>query len=272
MLLCKNAPKLNDVLAWQEKELKELEEKVKAGLSQQEHRRELNRIRMGCLKDLAKIFGAGTIMWLCGMGILWTSNITLQKRHAAALTALATVTANFDAYRARVREKYGAGEDYILRTGQEYKEEIIETGEGKKTKKSVVHQTPVKESVKTDAYTRIFDASNPYWFEEDLDQNLVFLKQRQNWLTDKLHAKFTQTLLFNEALEDTGFKGTKIGAHAGWTLRKQDGKRDGVVDLGVFDPKTGLPYDHVLKTLHEQRYIVLDYNVDGYVLEDGFDE
>ena len=267
VILCKNAPKLEVVL-------KEQEAKLAAGtaLTKAEHRKELNRIRFNCIKELAKIFGIGTILWCLGMGAMWTSNVVLRKRQLAAMAALGAVTANFEAYRQRVREKYGVEADYKLRTGEDIQKVELEVEANNGKKKTVKAEIPVKESVTTDAYSRIFDSSNPYWFEEDIDQNLVFLKQRQSWLNDKLSAKFTQTLLLNDALEDTGFKGTKVGAHAGWTLRKQDGKRDGFIDFGIFDPKTGNPYPHVLKTLHDSRYIVLDFNAEGYVLEDGYDD
>ena len=265
--LCRATPKLDDILKAQEGKLKALEEKLAGGMEAGEHRKALRKIRLETLWELTKIFGPGIALWGGGMGLMWASSITLQKRNAAALAALSAVSAQFEAYRTRVREKYGITEDYILATGQQNKIETHEV-EGKKGKKdTVTEQIPDKDTVTVGAYQRIFDSSNPYWCDYDLDRNLVFLKSAQNTMNDRVYSKVNPTTVLNEVLEYTGFAGTKIGSRAGWTI-KNDGKRDCRIDFGIFDPATGLPYDHVLDTLHKSRYILLDFNVDGFVLDD----
>lgn len=196
-------------------------------------------------------------------GILASNNI-LRKRNMALAAAYAAVDKGFKEYRHRVVERFGSEIDKELRYNIRAKkfEEIVvgEDGKEKKVKKTVDIAQPDVES----EYARFFDDGCSGW-EKDAELNLYTLRIIQSWANDKLRAQ--RFLFLNDVYDELGIPRTKAGQCVGWLYRPDDPDHNGdnYVDFGIYDINREKSRDFVNGY---ERSILLDFNVDGYILDD----
>ena len=187
-----------------------------------------------------------------------------KQRNAALAASLASVTTAFNEYRARVKEKFGDEVDRKLRFG--IKDEIVEdtvvdpeTGEVK-TESKVVETASVNYS----DWARFFCEDNPNWVK-DAEANLFFVKSQQNYLNDLLKSR--GYVFLNEAYERLGFEPTAAGQVVGWVYDPEDESCDCCVDFGIYN---GNDPAKVLFVNGQERSILLDFNVDGSIIDRVF--
>lgn len=97
-------------------------------------------------------------------------------------------------------------------------------------------------------YARYFDPGCPGW-TNDRDYNMLYLKFQQTYANDFLKAR--GHIFLNEVYDMLGLPRTKDGCIVGWTLGSY-------VDFGL---------DNEINKDPEQRYLILDFNVDGCILD-----
>ena len=209
---------------------------------------------------LAKLYGPSVILGTLSITGILTSNGIHRKRNTALAAAYIAVDKGFKAYRGNVVDRFGEALDRELKYGiktEEVKETIVdENGKKKTVKKTVQVADPTK--IYSD-YARFFDDGCIGW-EKDSEYNLVFLRHVQNQANDVLDKQ--GYLFLNDVYEMLGFQRTRAGQVVGWVKGASNG--DGYVDFGIYDLNKPGSADFVNGY---ERTIILDFNVDGPILD-----
>ena len=208
-----------------------------------------------------KLYGPSVTIGVASLACMIGSNRILNKRNAALAAAYAAVDKSFKEYRGRVIERFGKQMDRELRyniKAQEIEETAIDAnGKETVTKKTVDVMDPNSYS----QYAIVFDDSNEGW-DPDPERSKYFLIQQQNWANERLKSR--GHLFLNEVYDMLGAKRTKAGAQVGWVYDEKNCEGDNFVDFGIFDTNSPKARDFVNGI---EKVIVLDFNVDGYILD-----
>lgn len=208
-----------------------------------------------------KLYGPSVTIGVASLACMIGSNHILNKRNAALAAAYAAVDKSFKEYRGRVIERFGKQMDRELRyniKAQEIEETTFDAnGKETITKKTVDVMDPNSYS----QYAIVFDDSNEGW-DPDPERSKYFLIQQQNWANERLKSR--GHLFLNEVYDMLGAKRTKAGAQVGWVYDEKNCEGDNFVDFGIFDTNSPKARDFVNGI---EKVIVLDFNVDGYILD-----
>ena len=208
-----------------------------------------------------KLYGPSITIGVASLACMIGSNRILNKRNAALAAAYAAVDKSFKEYRGRVIERFGKQMDRELRyniKAQEIEETTVDAnGKETVTKKTVDVMDPNSYS----QYAIVFDDSNEGW-DPDPERSKYFLIQQQNWANERLKSR--GHLFLNEVYDMLGAKRTKAGAQVGWVYDEKNCEGDNFVDFGIFDTNSPKARDFVNGI---EKVIVLDFNVDGYILD-----
>lgn len=208
-----------------------------------------------------KLYGPSVTIGVASLACMIGSNRILNKRNAALAAAYAAVDKSFKEYRGRVIERFGKQMDRELRyniKAQEIEETTVDAnGKETVTKKTVDVMDPNSYS----QYAIVFDDSNEGW-DPDPERSKYFLIQQQNWANERLKSR--GHLFLNEVYDMLGAKRTKAGAQVGWVYDEKNCEGDNFVDFGIFDTNSPNARDFVNGI---EKVIVLDFNVDGYILD-----
>lgn len=208
-----------------------------------------------------KLYGPSVAIGVTSLACMIGSNRILNKRNAALAAAYAAVDKSFKEYRGRVIERFGKQMDRELRyniKAQEIEETTVDAnGKETITKKTVDVMDPNSYS----QYAIVFDDSNEGW-DPDPERSKYFLIQQQNWANERLKSR--GHLFLNEVYDMLGAKRTKAGAQVGWVYDEKNCEGDNFVDFGIFDTNSPNARDFVNGI---EKVIVLDFNVDGYILD-----
>lgn len=232
------------------------------GYTVEDSRKDLTLIYVQTGIKFIKLYAPAIILGAASLSCLLTSNNILRKRNAALAAAYATIDRGFKEYRSRVVERFGEEVDKELKynvKAQEIEETVIDkNGKEKTVKKTVKVANPNEHS----EYARFFDDGCKGW-EKNSEYNLTFLNSQQNYANDKLRAQ--GYLFLNEVYDMLGIPATKAGQVVGWIYNPDDPKSgDNYVDFGIYDIYNEKCRDFVNGY---ERTILLDFNVDGYILD-----
>lgn len=209
---------------------------------------------------LAKLYGPSVVLGVTSIGCILASNNIIRKRNIALAAAYNAVDKGFKEYRGRVIERFGKELDRELKyniKAEEIEERIVdEDGNETVATKTVDVYDPNAYS----PYSIVFDDGNTGW-DKDPELTKFFLIQQQNYANELLKAR--GHLFLNEVYDMLGAKRTKAGAQVGWVY-DEFGGGDGFVDFGIFDIHSPKARDFVNG---RERVIVLDFNVDGVILD-----
>lgn len=214
--------------------------------------------------DLIKLYGPSVILGALSITCIFTSNNILRKRNIALAAAYATLDGSFKDYRKRVVDRFGEVVDRELKTGIKAKtieENIVdeETGEVKTVEKTVdVLDDGIEEC---SGYARFFDEYSTAW-TKDPEYNLMFLRAQQNYANDLLRSR--GYVFLNEVYKMLGLQETQAGQIVGWIYDPKDDHRDNYISFGIYDihKKENRKFVNGY-----ERSILLDFNVDGNVLD-----
>ena len=210
---------------------------------------------------LAKLYAPAIILGALSITGIIASNNILRKRNVALAAAYTAVDTSFKQYRSRVVERFGEEIDKELRhniKAKTFEETFIdENGEVVTTEKTVKIADPNAYS----DYARFFDESNPNW-EKDSEYNLMFLRSQQAYANDKLIAQ--GYLYLNDVYDMLGIPRSKAGQIVGWVYNPDNPVGDNYVDFGIYDTNREKAHDFVNGY---ERSIILDFNVDGNILD-----
>ena len=263
VMACKATTKLSDILENAKEDIDKIHEGIETGeimgvsYPAEDGKKDLSITYIQTGLKVAKLYAPSVALGVLSLTAVITSNNILRKRNIALAAAYATIDKSFKEYRGRVVERFGKELDRELRyniKAKEIEETIVDekTGKEKKVKKTVNVVDPNTYS----DYARIYDCGNIGW-SKDPEQNLMFLRRQQEYFNDKLKAQ--GYLFLNEVYESLGFQKTKAGQMVGWTYDEEHPNGDNFVDFGIYDSASFVN--------GYERSIILDFNVDGVILD-----
>ena len=228
---------------------------------EEDSKKDLTIVYTQTVVKFIKLYGPSVTIGVASLACMIGSNRILNKRNAALAAAYAAVDKSFKEYRGRVIERFGKQMDRELRyniKAQEIEETTVdENGKETVTKKTVEVMDPNNYS----QYAIVFDDGNEGW-DPDPERSKYFLIQQQNWANERLKSR--GHLFLNEVYDMLGAKRTKAGAQVGWVYDEKNCEGDNFVDFGIFDTNSPKARDFVNGI---EKVIVLDFNVDGYILD-----
>ena len=208
-----------------------------------------------------KLYGPSVAVSAASIGCILGSHHIMKGRNVALAAAYATIDSSFKDYRDRVVKRFGEELDKELRyniKAEEIKESVVDENGKKRTVKTTVNS--FDPNMNSD-YARFFDDGCTGW-SKDPEFNLMFLKQQQNYANEKLKSR--GYLFLNEVYDMLGIPRTKAGQVVGWIYDEKNPIGDNFVDFGIYNVDDERKRAFVNGF---ERSILLDFNVDGNILE-----
>lgn len=213
--------------------------------------------------ELAKTYGPAVLVGAASAGCIFASVGIMHKRNVALAAAYATVDKGFKEYRGRVIERFGKDLDRELKYNIKTKEieEIKKNEDGSEEIVKTTVQTAEVDEISE--FARFFDESCIGW-EKDPELNLYYVRMQMAYANDLLETR--GHVLLNDVYDMFGIPRTKAGAQIGWIHSKMNPgiATNDKIDFGIYDIANERKRAFV--NGHE-RSILLDFNVDGYILD-----
>ena len=264
VMACKATTKAGDILEEHKNQMNAIDQVVKMDrndYTEEDHKKDTTIVYTQTAIKFVKLYSPSIMIGVLSLGCIIYSHKILNKRNAALAAAYATVDRGFKEYRGRVVERFGKELDHELRyniKAQEFeKTEVDKKGNEKVVKETVNVADP---NLYSD-YARFFDDGCNGW-SKDPEQNLTFLKCQQAYANEKLKAN--GYLFLNDVYKMLGIPATKAGQIVGWIYDEKNPIGDNFVDFGLYDMNKPVVRDFVNGY---ERTILLDFNVDGNILE-----
>lgn len=266
VMACKATTKIDEVLAETKENLEKTKNHVEEhGYSEkyteEDHKKDLTIFYAKGGLELVKLYAPAVAVGTLSITAILSGHHILRKRNVALAAAYATVDKGFKEYRNRVIERFGEELDHELKYNIKAKEmeEIVKNEDGtERIEKKTVN---VADPNTWSDYARFFDESCAGW-TKDPEYNLMFLKDQQRYANDLLKTK--GHLFLNEVYDMLGLPRTKAGQVVGWIYDEKHPVGDNFVDFGIYDLYNEKKRDFVNGY---ERTILLDFNVDGDILE-----
>lgn len=263
VMACKATLKVNDILEEHENEMAKIQKVIDMDLeySEEDKKKDTTIIYTKTAVSFAKNYAPAVIVSGLSLTCILASNNILRKRNVALAAAYAGIDKAFKDYRSRVVERFGEKLDHELRyniKAVEVEETVIdENGE----EKTVVNTVEVADPNSFSPYCIIYDDGCNGW-SKDPEENKFFLLQQQNYANEKL--KSQGYLFLNDIYKALGAPVTKAGQSVGWIYDEKNPIGDNYIDFGILDVNSPKARDFVNGY---ERNIVLDFNVDGDILD-----
>ena len=267
VMACKATTKVNDILEETRKQVDDVHNVLDSDVvSEDEYnnddaKKDLAIIYTQTGVKLIKLYAPSVIVGALSITGILASHKILKKRNVALTAAYATIDRSFKEYRGRVVERFGKELDRELRyniKAQEIEEKTVDKDGNEIVEKKTI--SVVDPNMYSD-YARIFDNGSMGW-TKDPEYNLMFLKLQQNQANDRLRAQ--GYLFLNDVYDMLGIPRTKAGQIVGWIYDEDNPVGDNFVDFGIYDIYNEKACDFVNG---RERSIVLDFNVDGNILD-----
>lgn len=264
VMACKATTKAGDILAAHNKEMDKIhrasELKVAEYTAEDVKKDTVIAYTQTAVKFI-KLYGPSVILGATSIAFILGGHNMLRKRNVALAAAYTAVDKGFKEYRSRVVERFGEELDKELRYGIKAKEFVETTTDSKGKEKTVTKTVNVADPNEYSDYARVFD-NGSYGWSKDAESNLIFLKQQQNWANEVLQSK--GHLFLNEVYDMLNIPRTKAGQVVGWIYDEDHPTGDNFVDFGIYNLNIEKARDFVNGY---ERSIVLDFNVDGPILD-----
>ena len=267
VMACKATTKVNDILEETRKQVDDVHNVLDSDVvsadeyTNDDAKKDLAIIYTQTGVKLIKLYAPSVIVGALSITGILASHKILKKRNVALTAAYATIDRSFKEYRGRVVERFGKELDRELRyniKAQEIEEKTVDKDGNETIEKKTI--SVVDPNMYSD-YARIFDNGSMGW-TKDPEYNLMFLKLQQNQANDRLRAQ--GYLFLNDVYDMLGIPRTKAGQIVGWIYDKENPVGDNFVDFGIYDIYNEKACDFVNG---RERSIVLDFNVDGNILD-----
>lgn len=259
VLACRATLKVEDVLDHAERKRSRIDQALRISDSKRYSQRDAKRdrafVKVQLAKDLTKLYAPAVGLGVVSVGALTGSHVILTRRNVAITAAYKVLDEGFNEYRKRVREEFGEEKELELRHDIREREVRIEDDEnGERQYKTT--RMPAKASI----YARFFDELNPNW-KNNYELNIMFLTMKQNYLSDRLHAK--GHLFLNEVYDELGIDRSKAGQVVGW-ITGDNGEGDPYVDFGLHDASNAKKRDFING---REPAVLIDFNVAGPIYD-----
>lgn len=266
VMACKATTKLEQILEEDKNNIEKINKYVEENgydenYAEEEKEADIRLLYAKAAVKVARLYAPSVALGAMALGAIISSNHILRKRNVALAAAYAAVTNDFKNYRSRLIERFGEELDKELRFNIKKKDidEIVKNEDGSET--VVTRTINVVDPNNYSEFARIYDDGCNGW-TKDPEANLKFLKLQQNYANERLRSR--GYLFLNDVYEMLGIPQTKAGYIVGWIFNEKDPVGDNFVDFGIYninDPKAA---DFVNGY---ERNIILDFNVDGNILE-----
>lgn len=199
---------------------------------------DINKAYAKNIYDLAKLYAVPVTLGVAGIVSILVGHNILHKRNLALIVAYKGLEQAFQDYRKRVIEEYGEEADEKFRYG--IKDVVTVDENGKKVK---------SQELITSDYIHSFGPENQNWGRHE--HNLFYVTRAQSYFNDKLQTD--GHVFLQDVLRHLGLSDSKVGAVTGWVYDRNTG--DDYIDFGIKDMQAS------------HGYILLDFNVDGVILD-----
>lgn len=211
----------------------------------------------------AKLYAPSVILGALSITSILASNNILRKRNVALAAAYTVVDSGFKEYRGRVIERFGKELDRELRyniKAQKVEEVTVDEKGNEEVKETIIEviDNPLNQY---SSYSRFYDDGCKGW-SKDPEQNLLFLRQMQNFANDKLRKN--RVVFLNEVYDMLGIHRSPEGQVVGWVYDEKNPIGDNFIDFGIYDLHKRGSRDFVNGY---ERVILLDFNVDGNIMK-----
>lgn len=266
VMACKATTKVSEILYKTKEDIDAIhdcmaDESLAENYAQEDGKKDLVIVYAQTSAKLIKLYAPALALGVLSLGSILASNNIMRKRNVALAAAYATIDTGFKEYRGRVVEKFGEEIDrelkYNIKAKQITETVIDENGEEKNITKTINVAGPNEYS----DYARFFDEGSVYW-EKNSEYNLMFLRAEQNFANDRLRSR--GYMFLNEIYDRLGLPITKAGQAVGWVYNPENLIGDNCVDFGIYDTHREKARDFVNGY---ERVILLDFNVDGNILD-----
>lgn len=213
---------------------------------------------------LLKLYAPAIVVGTLSIASIVTGHRILRGRNLALAAAYTVVDKGFKDYRKNVVERFGSEIDKELRyniKAKEIEEEITDENGNTTINKEIVSSVENPEEISE--FARFFDDGNTGW-TKDPEYNLKFLRCQQNYANDLLRNK--GYLFLNEVYNLLGIPETRAGNVVGWIYDEKNPVGDNYVDFGIYKGREG----NRLFVNGRERSVLLDFNVDGPILDLAF--
>ena len=268
VLACKATLKVNEVVDEAKFNIDKIHEATENGVTEageeyfeEDAKKDLALVYAQTGIKFVKLYGPAVVLGAASIGCMLTSHKIMRKRNVALAAAYTTLEKGFKAYRGRVIDRFGEEMDRELRyniKAKEIEERVVDENGNEKT---VTKTIDVMDPNHYSPYAIVFDDGNTGW-DKDPELTKYFLIQQQNYANDLLKSK--GHLFLNEVYDMLGAQRTKAGQCVGWYHDEKSPTGDNFVDFGIFDIYSPKARDFVNGY---EKVIVLDFNVDGNILE-----
>lgn len=205
--------------------------------------------------DALKLYAVPVVLFASGTTLIFSAHRMMLQRNATLAIAFTGVKKAFDAYRANVRDEFGAEADQAMLHAYQIKEAVDpETG------KVATIRTRDWDVDHIDPYNRVFEQGATTQWHDDLGVNKLFIAGQQRMAQILLGNR--GYLYLSEVYEALGFPETDISRVVGWKAKlNPDGSKDiPVVDFGLDRP---MPDDWKYT---KNAAIYLDFNCQGLIV------
>lgn len=213
----------------------------------------------------AKLYAPSVILGALSLTAIISSHNILRKRNVALAAAYMTVDKSFKDYRGRVAERFGTDAEREIRyniKAKDIEETVVDEKGKEKTVKTTVET--VEDPNQISAWSRIWQEGNPGW-TKDAQHNKYFLTQIQNQANDMLRSR--GHLFLNEVYDMLGYPRIKEGNIIGWIYDEKNPVGDNFVDFGIYPLNGTIDQAKINFINGDERSILLDFNVDGPILD-----
>lgn len=232
------------------KEFLEVVRDNKASLSDRDYAKELSFAYARPGIQLAKVYAPALSLGSASILCVISAQGIMQRRNAGLAAAYVAVEKGLAEYRKRVEVALGADKERELFYNTTMTEMKNESGK--------VEKVEIFDPNGVSIYAKFFDEYNPNWTKTP-EYNLLFLKAQQNYFNDLLKAR--GHVFLNDVYDGLGIDRSQAGQVVGWVLNAGG---DNFIDFGIFNG-TREPVREFVNG--RERSILLDFNVDGVVLD-----
>lgn len=216
----------------------------------------------------AAVLGATSVACIIGEHCVMQTKVNnLEKTVASLSAAYIAVDTAFKAYRKRVIAKYGEKEDRYFRFGETEETVNVTTVDEKGKEKKQKEVIKSVEKPELSDYAKFFDSTcsefifqDPQKYRPDWDRNISFLRLQEHIANVRLERE--GYLFLNDVYDMLGIPKTQAGQVVGWIFDPENKNIDSNVSFGIFEPR-----NHRTINGYEEECILLDFNVDGVIVD-----
>lgn len=267
VMACKATTKLNTILEESKDNIDKIHKYVETeGFSEkyteEDSKKDLTIVYTQTGFKLAKLYGPAVILGAISIGAIINGHNILHKRNLALAAAYKAVDKGFKDYRGRVVERFGKGLDRELKYNIKAKdiEETVTNDDGTESTVNKTVNTVTGRDISE--YAKFYDDGCTGWCK-DSEHNLMFLRRQQDYANERLQSK--GYLFLNEVYDMLGIPKTAAGQVVGWIYNEKNPTGANYVDFGIYDIYNEKARDFVNGY---EKSILLDFNVDGYILDE----